>query len=547
MTYVTKRLLPCILLTMLIATHGLCQNNPQFDSLLRKQLSVESPGGTAIVAKDGKIIYRKAFGKANLEVNADMDPGYVFRVGSITKQFTALAILKLAEQGKLSLADTVTQFIPDFPMQGFAITIEHLLTHTSGIKNLTGLGSFTAQAQRTDHSPAELVNLFKNEPLDFPPGTNFRYSNSGYILLGLIIEKVSGKKYADYISENFLQPLNMKNSSIDNSSTIISGRVSGYSKRNAVFSNTGYLSMTIPYAAGSLLTNVDDLLVWYEALASRKLLSEASLQKAQTSHQLGDGRQTGYGFGWETGNVQGSPAIKHAGRINGFVTYAVYLPVEKIFVAIFSNCDCTDNLEIPASKMAAIAMDKPYQYTRVDVTPKELEGYQGIYKSGNEEKKVSLEDGRLLYCNRGGTKSELIPIGKDKFFLENTLTTLEFARHANGQIVSTHVSSLGLPVTLTRTKEEIKRLAVVNVDDKTLSKYVGNYQFSPGPLFSIVKEGGKLYGQVGQDKKEILPYDRNKFFAREIDAMIIFNLDKNGNVVSLTKIQGGEMVAKRID
>jgi hypothetical protein len=306
--------------------------------------------------------------------------------------------------------------------------------------------------------------------------------------------------------------------------------------------------MTSPYSAGSILSNVDDLFKWYVGMKNNKVLNKESLEKAHTSYKLSDGKLTGYGYGWELGNIQGSQTIKHVGRINGFVTYAVYLPIEKIFVAIFSNCDCTDNLEDPASRMAAIILEKPYQWSRIELSPKELEFYQAVYKSAHEgQRMIAYEDGRLLYFSKGGSKSMLIPIEKNKFVIENSLTTLEFQRNSRGDITSYDLKGTGIAITWTRAAGEIETLKVINIAERTLDKYVGNYQFSPGPIFSIVKEGKKLYGQVGQDKKEILPYGVNKFFAREIDAKIIFNLDKNGKVVSLTKVQSDEMTAKKIE
>jgi CubicO group peptidase (beta-lactamase class C family) len=528
--------------------NGLGQNyDESFDDLLKK-LSAESPGGTALVAKNGKILYRKSFGKADLELGVPMEPHHVFRIGSVTKQFTASAILKLAEEGKLSLSDTITRFIKDYPLTGHTITIEHLLTHTSGIKNYTSLSSFDKEVRRKDFTPEELVNFFKHEPMDFPPGTDYRYSNSGYILLGYIIELISGKTYAKYISENFFQPLGMKNSFYDNSSAIIPNRVSGYQKRNDHFENSDYLSMTLPYSAGSILSNVDDLFIWYDALMHNKVLSKESLRKAHTPYKLTNGRITGYGYGWDLGNIQGSPTIKHVGRINGFVAYTVYLPLEKIFVAIFSNCDCTDNLENPASKMAAIMLNKPYPWNTIERSPKELESFQAVYKSTYEGQKIiAFEDGRLVYFSKGGSKTQLLSYDRDKFFIESSLTTLEFERNSGGEIISFNLNGPGIPSLWRRTDGEVNTLKVINVDSKTLEKYVGNYQFSPGPVFSIVKEGKKMYGQVGQDKKEILPYGVNKFFAKEIDAKIIFNLNKKGEVIGLTKIQSDEMTAGKME
>lgn len=384
--------------------------------------------------------------------------------------------------------------------------------------------------------------------MDFLPGTDFRYSNSGYILLGYIIELVSGKTYAEYIREKFLEPLGMIKSFYDHTSAIIPGRVSGYQRKYNHFENTEYLSMTLPYSAGSLLTDVEDLFVWYDALINNRVLKTETLEKTHTSYKLSNGRLTGYGYGWEIGNIQGSPTIKHVGKINGFVTYSVCLPIEKIFVAIFTNCDCTNNLENPASRIAAIVLNKPYQWNTTTLTIKEFEHYQGVYESKEEGKKViGFEDGRLLYFSKGGSKIQLFPLEKDKFLMENTLTTLEFDRNSEGKLVSFTSKGTGNSVTWIRAVSEIKTLKAIKINERELEKYVGSYQFSNGPVFAIVKENNKLFGQVGEDKKEILPYEINKFFARDIDAKIIFNLDENDKVVGLVKIQNGEMIANRIE
>lgn len=538
----------CLHLTIFMPISGFGQNyEGQFDAILKTQLSSESPGGTALVVKDGKVLYKKAFGRADLELDVAMEPDHIFRIGSLTKQFTASAILKLAGEGRLSLSDTITRFIKDYPMNGHVITIEHLLTHTSGVKNYTSLDKFNSEVRREDFTPKELVDFFKNEPMDFPPGTDYRYSNSGYVLLGYIIELISGKTYAEYIRENFFQPLGMKNSFYGNTSAIVPGRASGYQRRNGHFQNSDYLSMTLPYSSGAILSNVEDMFTWYDALMNNRVLNKGSLKKAHTSYKLSGGRLTGYGYGWELGNIQGSPTIKHVGRINGFVTYCVYLPMEKIFVAIFSNCDCTDNLENPASRMAAIVLNKPYQWNAIKLTAKELESYQAVYESAHEgQKTIGFEDGRLLYFSKGGSKTQLVPFEKDKFFIENSLTTLEFNRDSKGDIISFTSKSTGLSVTWNRATGEIKTLKSIKVSEQELEKFVGNYQFPNGPLFKIVKEGKKLFGQVGQDKKEILPYAKNKFFAKEIDAKIIFNFDKSGKVTSLTKVQSDEMNAKKV-
>ena len=192
------------LITILQALNNpaLSQNQEKkFDEVLNEQNFKDSPGFAALVAKNNKIIYRKAFGYANLELDVPMTPENIFRIGSITKQFTACAILKLEEEGKLSLQDDITKFIDDYPTHGYTITIEHLLTHTSGIKSYTSMRSWDNEMRKKDFTPEEMIDFFKNEPMDFAPGEEFRYNNSAYFMLGYIIEKASGKTYEEYLKD----------------------------------------------------------------------------------------------------------------------------------------------------------------------------------------------------------------------------------------------------------------------------------------------------------------------------------------------------------
>jgi len=541
--------LALLLLQMLSGFACLAQSYEQtFDTLVTRWLTSNGPGATVLVAKNGQVIYQKAFGKANLELDVDMTPQHIFRIGSITKQFTASAILKLAEQGKLSVRDDITKYIPDYPTPGHTITIEHLLTHTSGIKNYTSLPAWTPEVRRKDLTPRELINLFQGEPLDFAPGTDFRYSNSGYILLGYIVEVVSGKPYDQYLRENFFEPLGMQHAYYEHTPDLVPGRIPGYQNRDSHYANADFVSMTLPYAAGGLISNADDLFTWYEALMHGKVLQPESLRAAHTSHILSNGRPTGYGYGWEIGNVQGHPTIKHTGRINGFVTYVVYLPSDKIFVAMLTNCDCANDPETPASQLAAIVLGAPYKQHAVALSKKAIRDYQGIYESDYDGQRfVAYEDERLLYFTKGRQKSEMQYLGNDVFCLAHTLTHLVFERNSQGKIVSFTAKGTGMPVTWRRTREKLTATKVISVDAKTLEKYVGQYRFASGMVLSIVKEGDSMYGQVGQDKKEILPYEPHAFFARDMDARLIFHVDQKGKVTGLTKIQSDAMDAEKIE
>lgn len=255
------RSLYCCLFLLLSICAGAQQKplNQQLDQLLTARFKPNGPGCEVLVAKHGQIVYQKAFGLADLEFSVPLQPDMVFHLGSITKQFTAVAILQLAEQGKLSLQDSIQKFIPDYPAKGHTITIEHLLTHTSGIKDYMPFHTDKAFLERWDVTPKQLIDTFKNDPLDFEPGTRFAYSNAGYYLLGYIIEKISGKTYQNYITDNILRPLDMTRSYFDTAGIVIPKRVKGYRQDGAVYKNADYWSPSMEYAAGGLISNTGDL------------------------------------------------------------------------------------------------------------------------------------------------------------------------------------------------------------------------------------------------------------------------------------------------
>jgi len=268
-------------------------SSQQYQQLLEANFDKDGPGASILVAKKGAIVYQSSIGKANLELDVPMEAHHVYRIGSITKQFTAVSILMLLEQGKLDLQDDLTKYIPDYPTKEHTITIEHLLTHTSGIKSMTGMPDFFKDS-RHDMTTIEMMNYFKNEPMDFAPGEEFRYNNSGYYLLGVIIEKISGMTYAEFIQQNIFEPLGMTASYYGGAEPLIPNRAAGYQKQGDTYSNAPYISMTLPYAAGSLLSTVSDLYKWNRALLTDQLLKQTTLAKAYVPYTLNNGEKTDF-------------------------------------------------------------------------------------------------------------------------------------------------------------------------------------------------------------------------------------------------------------
>ncbi|MCG6186920.1 serine hydrolase domain-containing protein [Maribellus maritimus] len=317
----------------------------RIDSILQEKYKSDAPGAVFLVAKDGVPVYRKAFGKANIELNVDLNPEAVFQIGSMTKQFTAVAILMLEEAGKLKVTDDITKFIPDYPTHGKKITIHHLLSHTSGIKDFTRMKSIMSIAKK-DLTPKELVDFFKNEPMDFEPGEKFQYNNSGYVLLGYIIELVSGMTYEDFIQNNIFVKADMKDSRYASDREVITNRAYGYQQNGDILLNKMHISFNIPYASGSLMSTAEDLLKWQNAINNNLLVSGKTIELAFTNYTLNSGEKINYGYGWHLREIDGFSDREHGGSIFGFKSMAVYVPEMDIYVVGLTNCDCNSPTQV---------------------------------------------------------------------------------------------------------------------------------------------------------------------------------------------------------
>lgn len=304
----------------------------------------DGSGGVFLISKKGKPIYEKAFGLSNLELNVKLQPNNVFQIGSMTKQFTAVAILLLEQDGKLNTSDYISKYIPDYP-NGNKISIHNLLTHTSGIKDFTKTKGLSEIAQK-EMTPKMMVDFFKNEPVDFQPGEKFEYNNSGYVVLGYIIELVSGKTYEDFIQLNIFDKIGMNNSYYATDRKVIKNRAYGYHQKSCGYVNKSVISFSVPYASGSLMSTLEDMLKWQNSLNKNLLLNQKETAKAFTKYKLNNGEEFEYGYGWHLKNINGIPTREHGGSIFGFKSMAVYIPSEDIYVLGFSNCDCNSPTQI---------------------------------------------------------------------------------------------------------------------------------------------------------------------------------------------------------
>lgn len=537
------RLLPVVLFISCSLSLPAQSLEAQIDELMQEAYPAGEPGAAIIITKNGKPLLRKGYGMADLELDVPVQPQQVFRLGSITKQFTAVAILQLVEAGKLELDAPVSKYLPDFP-KGDKITIHQLLTHTSGLHNYTAMPEW-ASTWRQDLTTDELLAFVEDEPLDFEPGSQYSYSNSGYLLLGRILEEVSGQSYGEYLQEHIFGPLEMNSSHLGSYEEIIPGRVEGYTFTEGEWQHAAFLSMTHPGAAGALLASVDDLAKWDAALYTDQLLPQERLQQAWQLTPLTGGDTSIYGYGWAMANVQGSPSIEHTGGINGFSTAAIRMPKEQLYVAILTNRD-NDSPHEWAVKAAAIAMGKPYEFPEpVTLSRKQLEQYVGVYEA-DDEFYVTLEGDQLVLQRSGGSKINLSPASETLFFYhEDEFTRFEFVRSKKGKVVALLLHTRSgkaerIPKTdkpLPAPKEE------VTVPVEVLEEYVGVYQLAPTFMMTIERKGNDLIAQAtGQQQFQIFPSSQNRFFLKVVDAEIEFQRNKKGEVTGMVLYQGGREV-----
>jgi CubicO group peptidase (beta-lactamase class C family) len=375
-----KSLLVLVALTVATPAFAASDLAAQLDAIVAPHFKPGEPGVAVLVKKGDQILLRKGYGLAEVELGVPVRPEHIFRLGSVTKQFTAAAIMMLVGEGKLALTDDLRKYVPEYPQKSAKVTIEHLLTHTSGVPSYTDQPGF-GKRTREDLSHAELLATFKDLPLEFVPGEKWHYSNSGYYLLGMVIEKVSGKSYAQFLDERIFKPLGMTHTSYGDDERIIPGRVSGYGREGDKFSNADFISMTVPFAAGSLVSSVDDLALWDRAIRDGKLLGKAGWARVFTPAKLKDGSSSHYGFGWVVGALQGRPTLWHNGGIPGFNSAIVRLPGDGVVAIVLCN-------SIPAQvvpedlgfRLAAAAIGKPLvEPNAIKLEPAALDRYVGVY------------------------------------------------------------------------------------------------------------------------------------------------------------------------
>jgi D-alanyl-D-alanine carboxypeptidase len=352
------------------------------DQIVAQWMSKPAAVGLSVaVARGDKFIVAKGYGKADLEFNVPADADTMFRMGSVTKQYTAAAMMKLIEDGMIILDDELTKFLPDFPMQGHTVTVKQLLNHTSGIKSYTSIEAVMSRGYCNNTSHEEVLSWFKDEPFDFEPGAKWKYNNSGYYLLGLIIEKASGKPYGEYLQEAFFTPLGLKRTRMDSVNEVIANRAEGYQLNDdGAFAHDQAVEPSIPYSAGALIASAKDMVRWQQALHGGKVVSADSYRQMTTPTVLADGDNPGYGYGLELDAFEGRPCIQHGGGIFGFNSTLMYFPKEDLHVGVISNSERLSSKKVAREIVLAAFGIERVQAQDVAIAEEEFKPFTGHFK-----------------------------------------------------------------------------------------------------------------------------------------------------------------------
>ena len=569
-----------VLALVCLVAHGqpaLAQDKTaQIDALLSKYHEIRQFNGSALVAENGQVIFKKGYGHANMEWDVPNAPDTKFRIGSVTKQFTAVLILQLMEEGKIDLNATITEYLPDYPKtQGDQVTIHHLLTHTSGIPSYTGLPGFMRDNTRDPYKPGEMLDVFSEMDLEFEPGAAWRYNNSGYFLLGAIIEAVTSQPYHEVLHERILDPLELTATGYEHNDDVIEHRADGYARTPGGFERARYLDTTIPYAAGMMYSTVEDLFKWDQALHTDRIF-----QSEETKTKMFTPYMNNYGYGWiiqdmsigDTGNT--TKAIRHGGGIFGFSANFVRLVDDGHVIVILDNTEGNSGaptggiVSILYGEEATMPKEPISQVMRQTIEAQGVEAAAEHYRALKRDHadvydfaENHLNNLGYYFLGQGDTETAIAIFKLNVEAYPNAFNTYDSLGEAymeagdNEKAIANYKKSLELNAGNDNGKEMLKKLGVemedeeMTLSEEVLDRYLGVYELRPGFEITISREGTQLKGQAtGQPMVDLFPQSETKFYLKVVQAQIEFHLGDGGVAESLTLFQGGgEMNAPRVE
>lgn len=492
-------MIPRFVASLLLAGACLAQNiDSRMDQIVQSYVANKQFMGSVLVARGDQVLFSKGYGSANLEWGIPDTPSTKFRLGSITKQFTAASILLLEERGKLKVEDPVKKYLPDAPAAWDKMTIFNVLTHTAGIPNFTSFPDYRS-TEAIPTTPEKLVARFRDKPLEFEPGEKWNYSNSGYVLLGYLIERISGVSYEKFVQDNIFTPLGMKDSGYDSNSAVIARRAAGYEPGPNGPVNAGFVHMSIPFAAGALYSTTEDMLRWEQGLFGGKVLSAASLQKMTTPFK------SDYAFGLQVHTVNGHKVIDHSGGIEGFSTMLAYYPEDKLTLVALANLAPASSGAI-VSQLALLAQGGTVtlQTERKEITvdPAVLGRYVGVYRmAAGGEMLITLDGSQLSGQLTGQGALQIFPESETMFFLKVVNAQIEFpATGPQGKATQLTLHQNGRDMVGTRLDDtEAKKIADTAA---TRAKRFKDQTQSPGTEAALRRDIEEL--RLGEPKYELM-------------------------------------------
>ena len=520
----------------------------RIEAMLARDFREDAPGVAVLVARGDTVLYRGARGRADLDAGTPLAPGDRFRIGSITKQFAAAGVLALVDAGQVKLDDPLSKYVPDYP-GGERITVLQLLNHTSGVKSYTGIPGYMAGPIRSDLTTAQLIDVFKSLPVDFEPGAEWAYNNSGYVLVGALIEAASGQPWHEYLRRTFFEPLGMRDTGYGHDPAVVARQVKGYTFDGGTSVPAMPLSMTQPHAAGALVSSVDDLLIWNRALHEGRVLKPETYRQMITPVGKAAQPGVGYGFGLAVDTVRDRPQLQHGGGIFGFSTQLSYLPGPDITVVVLENDDTFPGRERPealARRLAALALGDPYPArVSVAVDAAELKAAEGVYRfTPTITRTLRVVDGRLTAQRSGGSRSVLIPIAADEFLYDDGFNRLTLQRDGSGRVVAMRffANGEGEGVVGARSDEPLPAdAATVVVPRPALERLTGSYSVS-GMTMKAFLEGADLRVQLaGQPAFTLRAASPTRFAIPEVGAELEF-AEGEGPAASMTLRQAGQTI-----
>lgn len=499
----------------------------------RERIDAKAPGLAVLVARGDQVLVQTARGSASLELGVPLNPQQRFRLGSVTKQFAAALLLKLVDEGKASLDDPLSKYLPSYP-NGQAIKLSMLLNHTGGMKSYTSISGYMLNPVRRDLSTAELVNEFKDLPVDFAPGSAWAYNNSGYVLVGAVIEAITGQPWWDGLKA-LRTPV-----FYPAPTEIIEGHVSGYSSGGpGKFEPAGLISMTQPHAAGALVGDLQALWRWNQLLHEGAFLKPASYQRMTTPEGPAIASKYGYGLGLDT--LRGERLIHHGGGIHGFSSVLQYLPEQRITVALLRNADGGVNLDAIGRQLAAFAMGKPFpQPKAIMLEPAQLKGFEGVFSKGKETRTLRLVNGALTSQRSGASPIVLTPVGPARFSFANPPAQLAFERDAKGQVSGLRFFAEGDGEGELWTRSaDLPTQADIALTAAQKQELVGEYQSPQFQIKVFLNAQGELMAQAPrQPAFPLKASGLRELYTTVVDAKLIFE-PAEGPAATATLVQGG--------